>query len=47
MKTILATLTIVMGLLAVAPAMAGPTIDTSNEGQRKSVFDRLVNGSGG
>ena len=45
MKTILATLTIVLGLLSVAPAMAGP-VDTSNDGQRKAVFDRLGNDGG-
>ena len=43
MKTILATLTIVLGLLSVAPAMAD---DTSNAGQHKAVFDRLGNDGG-
>ena len=43
MKMILATLTIVLGLLSVAPAMAGPD-DTSNAAQGQNVFDRLGRG---
>ena len=46
MKAILATLTNVLGLLSVVPAMAADEIDTSNQSQRKQVFDRLGNDGG-
>ena len=46
MKTILATLTIVLGLLSVAPAMADP-INTDNKAQSNTVFTRIGGQSGG
>ena len=46
MKSILAAMTIVLGLLSVAPAIAGPT-DTGNAAQSKMVFDRVGGTSGG
>ena len=47
MKSILATMTIVLGLLSVAvPAMAGPN-DTDNATQSRKVFDRLGSSTGG